>query len=77
VRHRDIIRRRQQDAVSAGLGMREQAYAADRMGDLVRAIGWARAAVLALAGDRVLRHEAEQHLARLVERHEHEGGHAA
>jgi hypothetical protein len=74
---RQIHRRRQQDAVAAGLAMQQLARVADRAGDLVRAIAWARAAVRAFACDRILAGEAERHLSRLIDRHEHEGGHAA
>ncbi len=49
--------------------MRQLAYTADRAGDLVRAIAWARAAVRALRGDRILCGEAEGFLARLTEKH--------
>lgn len=69
----DIRRRRQQDAVAAGLAMQQQARSADRAGNTTAAVAWARAAVRALAGDRVLRGEAEALLARLTDRHERGG----
>jgi hypothetical protein len=49
--------------------MRKLAYAAARAGNLVQAIAWARAAVHALAGDRILADEARQQLAELLARH--------
>lgn len=72
---RQIDRRRQQDAVAAGLAMQQQARAADRAGNTTAAIAWARAAIRALAGDRILRDEAKGLLTRLIEKHE--GGDAA
>jgi hypothetical protein len=77
VKDRDIKAQRERDAASAGLAMRQLACTAARAGDLVRAVAWARAAVKALAGDSVLRGEAEEHLARLIERQKREGGTAA
>jgi len=74
MRSQDIRRRRQVDYAKAGKCFETQARAQARAGNLTGAIAWARAAIRAIRGDRLLRGEAKLLLDRLLERQRDGGG---